>query len=70
MRLKNENERFRKELSKSTALLNSASLDDLDRVASEVGLGIGSLLNDLNKRHVVSKSRIKINLGELRLLHG
>jgi hypothetical protein len=46
MRLKNENEGFRNKLSQSTGLLNTASLEDLDRVASEVGRGIGSLLND------------------------
>ena len=46
MRQKNENEQFRDKLSKSIASLNSASLEDLDRVASEVGLAIGALLND------------------------
>jgi len=45
MRLNNENEHFREHLSKAASILNEADLSDLDRVASEVSKGIGTLLN-------------------------
>lgn len=46
MRLNNENEQFRKRLAESTSILRDADFDDTDRVAAEVALGIGGLLND------------------------
>ncbi len=55
MRKRNENLVFREQLSQSIALLNSASLNDLDRVAAEVSLQIGALLNS----HKVEARRIE-----------
>jgi hypothetical protein len=46
MRLNNENEQFRKRLAESTSILRDADFEDTDRVAAEVALGIGGLLND------------------------
>jgi hypothetical protein len=44
LRRANENESFRRSLCRFTDELNQASLEDLDRVAAEVGRGIASLL--------------------------
>lgn len=46
MRRNNENEQFRKRLAAHTADLHTAALDDLDRVAAEVGRGIAGLVAD------------------------
>jgi hypothetical protein len=61
MRLNNENERFREQLSKATSILNEASLSNLDRVASEVSRGIGSLINEHRSeaRKIAEKYRSK-----------
>jgi len=46
MRLNNENDKFREQLSKATSVLADATLDDIDRVAAEVTRSIGSLVNE------------------------
>lgn len=50
LREQNENEEFRKAISSFTSQLNKCAIDDIDRVALEVGRGIGSLLSEHKKR--------------------
>jgi len=50
LREQNENEEFRKAISSFTSQLNKCAIDDIDRVASEVCRGIGSLLGEHKKR--------------------
>jgi len=51
LRRTNENEAFRRRLSKFTDELNQAALGDLDQVAAQVGRGIASLLAE-HAKHV------------------
>jgi hypothetical protein len=46
LRQRNENEEFRKRISGFTSALHESAVDDLDRVAAEVGRGIAALLSD------------------------
>jgi hypothetical protein len=46
LRVRNENEGFRRRISDYTSALHSASLDDLDKVAREVSRGIAGLISD------------------------
>lgn len=46
LRVRNENEEFRKRISDYTSSLHSASLNDLDRVAREVSRGIAGLISE------------------------
>ena len=46
LREQNENEEFRKRIAEFTSVLHDASIDDIDRVASEVVRGIASLLSE------------------------
>lgn len=50
LREQNENEEFRKAIYSFTSQLNKCTIDDIDRVASEVGRGIASLLGEHKKR--------------------
>ncbi len=45
----NENEAFRKKIADFVSELNESKIDDLNRVASEVGRGIASLLGEHKK---------------------
>jgi len=46
MRMNNENETFREQLSRATSLLTDANLGDMDRVVAEIHRSIGSLVNE------------------------
>jgi hypothetical protein len=49
LRSNNENEAFRKRMAEYTDTLHAADIDDLDRVAAEVGRGIAALIVDHKK---------------------
>ena len=49
LRSNNENEHFRRRIAEYTVALHDADLDDLDRVAAEVGRGIAGLIVDHKK---------------------
>jgi hypothetical protein len=61
LRRNNENEKFRQHLQQYTSILHGASLDDLDRVTSEVSQGISSLIisNRAELARIESKYRRK-----------
>lgn len=65
MRLNNENERFRDQLSKATSQLNEASLSDLNRVSGEVTRGIGGLLNEHRQSARKLEEKYKPKYGSL-----
>jgi len=65
MRLNNENERFRDQLSKATSQLNEAGLSDLNRVSSEVARGIGGLLNEHRQSARKLEEKYKPKYGSL-----
>jgi hypothetical protein len=46
LRERNENEEFRKRISGFTSALHESAVEDIDRVAAEVGRGIAALLAD------------------------
>jgi hypothetical protein len=46
LRERNENEEFRKRIDGFTSALHESSVEDIDRVAAEVGRGIAALLSD------------------------
>ena len=65
MRLNNENERFRGQLSKATSQLSEAGLSDLNRVSGEVIRGIGSLLNEHRQSARKLEEKYKPKYGSL-----
>lgn len=78
MRERNENEEFRKKISGFVAELHASAVEDLDRVAAEVGRGIASLLADhqnkvreleekYQRRHVQTAIGAWITLGAVFL---
>ncbi len=50
LREQNENEEFRRKISEFTSLLHESTVDDIDRVAAEVGRGIASILSEHKKK--------------------
>lgn len=50
LRQRNENEEFRNRLRGFTSALHESAIEDIDRVAAEVGRGIAALLSDHKKK--------------------
>jgi hypothetical protein len=68
LRKNNENEAFRRRLSEYTAQLRDADLNNLDRVAADIGRGIAGLLTEHNKE--VTRIAETYKLTYLRTLGG
>lgn len=60
LRKNNENESFRRQLEVYTKVLHEANLDDINRVAAEVGHGLNSLLDSHQKEIQTIESKYKL----------